>query len=210
MERRRPAEVTTNVAVGRVGPIDHQDVAVVNGIANEAPAENARARSIVNIVTEGQELLRVDGPKVGEPKVYALRAEERNGSRAGQTEIKRPLRANPWAPRPAVGETRVPVERPDTETKDKDLEEGKTGETTGEDGGGHEREGHDKRNDGREERTVAGSGEARKEPALYRANARRDRDDRAGQGFLFFMFEYERNLDEEKRRHQKADLGRNS
>lgn len=88
MERRLPAEVTTNAAVGRVGPIGHQDVAAVNGIANEAPAENARARSIVNIVTEGQELLRVDGPKVDgpkvdEPKVYAPRAEERNGSRAG-------------------------------------------------------------------------------------------------------------------------------
>lgn len=204
MERRLPDEVTTNVAVGRVGPIDHQDVAVVNEIASEAPAENARARSIVNIVTEGQELLRVD-----EPKVYAPRAEERIASRAGQTEIKRPLRANPWGPRPAVGEMRVPVERPDTETKDKDPEEGKTGET-GEDAGDHEREDHDKRNDGREERTVAGSGEARKEAALYRANARRDRDDRAGQGFLFFMFEYEKNLDEEKRRHQKADLGRNS
>lgn len=210
MERRLLAEVTTNAAVGRAGPIDHQDVAVVNGIANEAPAENARARSIVNIVTEGQELLRVDGPKVDgpkvdEPKVYAPRAEERNGSRAGQIEIKQPLRVNPWGPLPAVGEMRVRVERPDTETKDKDPEEGKNGETTGEDVGGH-----DKRNDGREERTVAGSGEARKEPALYRANARRDRDDRAGQGFLFFMFEYERDLDEEKRQHQKAGPGRNS
>ncbi|KAF7555805.1 hypothetical protein G7Z17_g1895 [Cylindrodendrum hubeiense] len=227
MEKRPRAEAIMNAVVGRAGLIGLPDAAAE--IVNGAPAGNARARSIANTETGGQELpkveepkvdeLRVDGLKVDElkvdePRVEEPKAEERNGSRADQIGIRGPPRASPWDPLPAVEENWVRVETTDTETKDKDKdrEEGKNGETTGEGAEDHEmedpgREDHDKRTDGMEERTVAGSGEAKKEPALYRANARRDRDDRAGQGFLFFMFEYERDLDEEKGRHRQQVVG---